>query len=156
MSKYPYAVPIKSKTASEFSERLWEYITLFGPAKSILSDQGTEFNNKIVSQLLNGVGTERRVKSAYHPRTNGQTERFNHTLVEALRKHAEENSELWPKWIPYVLLSFRTRIHTTTKFSPYELMLAIKRIYVERAIQKCDFARVTLVHFGRNTIPYLA
>jgi hypothetical protein len=64
-------VPIKSKTALEVAEKLWKYITLFGPPKTILSDQGTEFNNEVVDKLLAVTRIERRVTSAYHQRTNG-------------------------------------------------------------------------------------
>ena len=39
LTKYPYAVPIKSKTADEIAEKLLVYISLFGPPKTILSDQ---------------------------------------------------------------------------------------------------------------------
>ena len=48
LSKFPYAVPIRSKTAEEIAERLFEYISIFGPPEEILSDQGRKFVNKIV------------------------------------------------------------------------------------------------------------
>ena len=53
------------------------------------------------------------------PRTNGVTEKFNGTLIDSLKKCIDENKEDWPKWIPFVLLAYRSKIHTTTKFSPY-------------------------------------
>ena len=58
------------------------------PPKEILSDQGKEFINKMVAALLEKTGVERRVTSPYDSRTNGLTERFNRTLVEALRIQA--------------------------------------------------------------------
>ena len=48
VSKYPYAVPIRSKTAEEVAQHLFQYISIFGPPKILQSDQGTEFNNKLV------------------------------------------------------------------------------------------------------------
>lgn len=85
LSKYPYAVPIKSKESGEIESELWNFITLFGPPKAILSDQGREFCNQVVDHLLKLTGIEHKVTLAYNPRTNGQTERFNKTLVESLR-----------------------------------------------------------------------
>ena len=126
LTKYPYAVPIKSKTAEEIAEKLLVYISLFGPPKTILSDQGTEFNNAVVDKLVKATGVERRITSAYHPRTNGQTERFNYTFVEALRKYASEDNENWPKWVPFVLMAFRSRIHSTTGYTHFELMFGRK------------------------------
>ena len=88
LTKYPYVKTVKNKSAKEIAPLLWEYITLFGPPKVILSDNGTEFVNSEVDSMLRMVGSEHRVTSAYHPRTNGQTERMNATLVGALRKRA--------------------------------------------------------------------
>lgn len=76
LSKFPWAVPIKSKQASEIAERLIEYISIFGQPEEILSDQGKEFLNEVIEQLTKAIGIERRVTSSYHPRTNGLTERF--------------------------------------------------------------------------------
>jgi hypothetical protein len=108
------------------AEKLVECIALFGPPKDILSDQGTEFNNKLVEQLLKATRVVHRVTSAYNPRTNGLTERMNHVLVESLAKFTGENNLDWPKWLPYVLLSYRTRVHSSTGFTPFELMFRRK------------------------------
>jgi hypothetical protein len=126
VSKYVWATPIKSKNAEEIAEKLLEYISLFGPSMEILSDQGTEFNNKIVEQLLKATGVVHRVTSAYNPRTNGQTERMNHVLIESLAKFTGENNLDWPKWLPFVLLSYRTKVHSSTGFTPFELMFGRK------------------------------
>ena len=80
------------------------------------------FVNSIVDNMLRMVGVEHRVTSAYYPRTNGQTERFNATIVSALRKHALEDRLNWHKWIPYVLLAYRSRVHTSKNYTPFELM----------------------------------
>lgn len=122
LSKFPYAVPIKSKTASEVASHLLAYISLFGPPKELLSDQGTEFLNETVDNLSRLTGIERRVTSSYHPRTNGLTERFNQTLVQALACHAESDPSCWPDWINFILLAYRSRKHSSTGFSPYELL----------------------------------
>ena len=124
LTKYAVVYPIKSKGAKEIAENLFNYIGMFGPPKIILSDQGTEFCNKIVAELLKVVGVEHRVTSAYNPRTNGQAERFNKIFVETLRKFLGENVSLWNKWIPFVTLAYRTRIHSSTGFTPFELMFA--------------------------------
>ena len=122
LSKFPYAVPIKSKSAQEIAEKLFEYISIFGPPKVLLSDQGKEFINQCVRNLCSLTGIEHRVTSAYHPRTNGLTERFNQTLVNALRKHCEKEPENWHKWINFVLLAYRSRLHSATNATPFKLM----------------------------------
>lgn len=126
LTKFVVAYPIKSKTASEIAERLFDYISFFGPPKEILSDQGTEFNNQVVNALLKISGVEHRVTSPYHPRTNGLTERVNGIIVESIKKHASTNILEWNKWIPYVLLAYRTKIHSSTGFTPFELLYGRK------------------------------
>jgi Integrase zinc binding domain len=127
LSKYPYAVPIRSKTAVEIAKCLFTYISMFGPPKELLSDQGKEFLNSVVEHLSKISGVVRRVTSPYSPRTNGMTEKFNHTLITALKKHVEEDPQAWPSWIPYVLLSYRTRVHTSTNQTPFALCLVAKQ-----------------------------
>ena len=104
-TKYPWAKPIKSKTAIEIASVLREYICVFGPPKTILSDRGREFNNEIVNTMLKNIGVEHRVTSAYNPRSNGLTERMNQSLITALRKHVESDHLTWPAWLDWVLFA---------------------------------------------------
>jgi len=122
LTKYPYAVPIRSKSAEEIASKLWIYFSLFGPAKQLLSDQGKEFLNNVMNRLLAFCGVEKRTTSAYSPHVNGLTEKFNSTLIRSLSKHCTENPKNWPDWIPFVLLAYRTRIHSTTGFTPNFLL----------------------------------
>ena len=73
----------KSKRSAVIAERLFEYISLFGPPNSWVSDQGREFMG-MCTNFSKIIGTEHRVTAAYNPRTNGLTERFNRTLCDAL------------------------------------------------------------------------
>ncbi len=60
--------------------------------------------------------------AAYILRTNGVTERFNQTLCESLRKHAEANPLDWVKWLPCVLMCNRRRVHSITGYSTFQLI----------------------------------
>lgn len=84
-----------TETQTEVADKLWLYICQFVPPKIIISDQGTEFVNKIVQALLDKTGKERRVTSSYNPRTDGMCERANQTIIEVLRKHAEADHLHW-------------------------------------------------------------
>lgn len=94
LSKYVMAYPIKSKMASEIAEKLFDYISFFGPPKEILSDHGTEFNNEIVHSLLKASGVEHRVTSAYHLPTNGMTERMNGVIVELINSFSDFSRDI--------------------------------------------------------------
>jgi hypothetical protein len=58
---------------------------------------GLEFNNKIFHKLCQRCQIKHETTAAYNPRTNGLTERFNQTLCDSLRKHAEMNHLDWVK-----------------------------------------------------------
>ena len=126
MTRFPWAAPIRSKSATEIAAKLFEFISIFGPPKEILSDNGKEFVNQVVDKMYQLTGIERKVTSPYKPSTNGLTERFNQTLVRMLSKHAEDDPTNWHKWIPYVLLSYRSKVQSTLDYSPYELMFGSK------------------------------
>ena len=83
---------------------------------------GNEFVAQVVQQLCETCGIQHETTAAYNPRTNGLTERFNQTLCESLRKHAEANPLDCVKWLPYVLMCYRRRIHSVTGYSPFQLM----------------------------------
>ena len=121
LTKYPVVEPIQSKSASSVVEQLGRLVTTFGAPKVILSDQGPEFCNRIVEEWARSEHVEWKVTSAYHPRTNGLVERFNGTFMECLRKFAERNPLAWPKWIPFILMAYRTKVNVSTGFSPFKL-----------------------------------
>jgi len=73
---------MKTKSTTEIASQLFEYIRIFGRCKELLSDRGSELLKQVVDQLAKTAGIERKVSSAYHPGTNGLTERYNQTLIE--------------------------------------------------------------------------
>ena len=94
----------------------------FGCCEVIISDQGREFVNKLEEELLRLTGTDHRVTSAYHPQTNGLTERFNQTLQAALVKVINDTQDDWDEHLPAILFAYRTSLQKATQLTPFELM----------------------------------
>ena len=108
----------------------------------IISDQGREFNNKVVDEICKIIGMDHRQTSAYHPQTNGLTgtmyimvmcnahrtaiffsERFNQTLEDMLSKTmAEHPDEEWDEVLDDCLFAYRSSKHASTGYSPFFLM----------------------------------
>ena len=161
LSKYPYAMPIKTKTAEEISEHIFMFISMFGPPEEMMHDQGKEFVNSICNELVRNIGTENLVTSSYHPRTNGLCEKENQTLLRALRKHADKNPLEWHKWLPYCLMAYRDTVHSTTGFTPYELLFGrpmnkfVNYIIDEKQVQQSEITnRLTEIKsLFEETIP---
>ena len=64
----------------------------------------------IVYEFCNNVGIEKLVTVAYNPRTNGKFERLKHTIIISLRKHCENDNKAWDKWLPYVMMTYRSHL----------------------------------------------
>ena len=115
-----YALP--NKEAVNSVDCLRDWCCRYGTPDEILSDRGNEFTANLVKEFCERVGIEKLVTAAYNPRTNGKVERLNGTIVRSLRKHCENNTHDWEKWLSYIMMAYRSRINSTTKFSPYELV----------------------------------
>ena len=77
--------------------------------------------------MLKLVGIDHVVTAAYNPRCNGLVERFNQTFIESLRKYCETNPTEWPEWLPFTLMCYKARKHSTIGFSPDYLMFGRER-----------------------------
>ena len=60
--------------AKIYRDEIWK---IHGIPKTILSDRGPQFASKFMEDLIRVLGTKRKLSTAYHPQTDGQTERIN-------------------------------------------------------------------------------
>src|SRR5206468_2489287 len=58
---------------------------------------------------------------AYHPQTNGLTERFNKTLLEMLSMYVSKQQGDWDEYLPYVVHAYNTSVHVSTGETPFYL-----------------------------------
>ena len=93
-----------------------------GCPEVLITDQGREFVNALSTQLYAITHTEHRITSAYHPQTNGLTERFNQTLTRCLAKVVNESQSDWDEKIDTVLMGYRASRQASTKKSPFFML----------------------------------
>jgi transposase InsO family protein len=79
---------------------------LHGVPKKIVSDRGTQFTSKFWEGLHETLYTQLHFSSAYHPQTNGQTERVNQILEDMLRTCALQYGRSWDQSLPYAEFSY--------------------------------------------------
>lgn len=99
-----------------------QLICRFGCPNIIISDQGREFVNQLSERLFARTQTQHRVTSAYHPQTNGLTERFSQTLSHSLVARIDEDQTNWDELLDPILFSYRVTRQSSTKFSPFYMM----------------------------------
>ena len=88
----------------------------------ISSDNGTEFKNILMDQVLKQLGIERIFSAPYHPQSNGKLEVFHKYLKPTLKKLCEKDPSNWDKYINQVLASYRVTPNLATVEMPFFLV----------------------------------
>ena len=88
----------------------------------ILSDNGTEFKNTLMDQVLKQLGIEGISSAPYHPQSNGKLEMFYKYLKPTLKKLCEKDPSNWDKYINKVLASYRVTPNLATAETPFFLV----------------------------------
>lgn len=122
-SKYAVAKIITNKEANTIAEFIKTDILLkHGPVFSILSDNGTEFVNKVIEKLTNTWNILHPTSSPYYPQGNGIQERTNGTLLLKLGKLCFDNRKKWEEMFPYAIFAYYISYQDNLGFSPFEVV----------------------------------
>lgn len=77
-----------------------DHVRLHGVPRKIISDRGPQFSSKLFRAVLKGLGIESALSTAYHPQTDGQSERWNQELEAYLRMFCSLRRDDWVRWLP--------------------------------------------------------
>ncbi|GFV31941.1 transposon Ty3-I Gag-Pol polyprotein [Trichonephila clavipes] len=77
---------------------------------------------RLVSSLVDLCNIDHRFTTAYHPQTNGLTERFNKTLADMLSMYVDVEQKNWDEILPFVTFAYNTAKQETTGFTPFYLL----------------------------------
>ena len=99
-----------------------EWFRLHGLPRKIISDRGPQFSSKLFRAILKGLGIESAMSTAYHPQTDGQSERWNQEIEAYLRMYCSRRRDDWVKWLPIAEFAFNSHEHSSTGYSPFYLM----------------------------------
>ena len=89
--------------------------------ESIISDKGVQFAVGMIKELNNLLGIQTKLSMAYHPQTDGQTEKMNQKLEQYLRVFINHRQEQWPDWLGMAEFAYNNKIHTATKTLPFKV-----------------------------------
>ncbi len=121
-TRYPEAVPLRTISAKSVAEALFRIIYQVRIPKEILTDQGTAFMSRMLSELYELLGIKSIRISVYHPQTDCLVERFNHTLKSIVSKFVKEDAKNWDKLLEPLLFAVREVPQASTGFSSFELL----------------------------------
>jgi hypothetical protein len=123
LSKMVHLVATKTDvTAPQLAEIFWRTVVRHhGLPSSIVSDRDPRFTGHFWRALWKCLGTQLTMSTAFHPQTDGQTERANRTLEEMLRSYVSFQQKDWDEHLVAAELAFNASKHASTGFTPFYL-----------------------------------
>ncbi|GJY63691.1 putative reverse transcriptase domain-containing protein [Tanacetum coccineum] len=131
LTKSAHFLPTKETDSMEKLTRqyLKEGVSRHGVSVFIISDRDSKFTSHFWQLLNKALGTQLDMSTAYHPQTDGQSERTIQTLKDLLRACVIDFGKGWDRHLPLVEFSYNNNYHTSIKATPFEALYS----------QKCRF-----------------
>ena len=92
----------------------------YGMIEKVLTDQGVNFESKLLKHLCTLMGTDKLHTSTYHPAGNGITERLNKTIKPNLAKFVNDEHDDWDLFLQMAISAYNNSYHSSIKMSPFE------------------------------------
>ncbi|CAF2836388.1 unnamed protein product [Rotaria sp. Silwood2] len=122
-TRHVTAIATPNNTAELTAMTLYrEIFCKYGVCSTLITDQGTHFNNHLMRALTHLFGYNHIYSTAYHPQTNAVTERFNASMKIQISKLEDKHHNNWDDYLDPIIFAYNTSKHKTTRFSPFELL----------------------------------
>ncbi|UYV79612.1 hypothetical protein LAZ67_18000031, partial [Cordylochernes scorpioides] len=123
LTRFAVTKALPTGEAKEAAKFLMEDVVLkHGAPREIITDRGRVFQSKLIAELTNQCSSIHRFTTAYHPQTNGLTERLNKTLANMIAMYVSVEQKDWDVILPYVTFAYNTAKQDTTGFTPFKLI----------------------------------
>jgi hypothetical protein len=105
---------------------LKEIVSRHGAPISIISNMDPRFTSQFWKSLHRGMGTRLDMSTAYHPQTDGQSERTIQTLEDMHRARVIDFGGGWDSHLPLIEFSYNNSYHSSIKCAPFEALYGHK------------------------------
>jgi hypothetical protein len=122
LTKSAHFIPYKINDSMQKMAELYirEIVRLHGVPNSIVSDRDPRFTSKFWGRLQDAMGTRLNFSTAYHPQTDGQSERTIRILEDMLRLCVLDFKGNWINFLPLVEFAYNNSFQATIGMAPYE------------------------------------
>ena len=122
-SRWMEAFPIPNQEASTVAERLVDEVFLrFSAPEQLHSDQGRQFESKLMAEVCKLLQIHKTRTTPYHPQSDGLVEKFNRTMLAMLATCAKDNPLDWERHVRKVCMAYNTSVQASTGYTPFFLM----------------------------------
>lgn len=120
-SKMAHFIPLARLPSARALASLFiqDIFRLHGLPSSVVSDRGPQFMAKFWRVFCLSLKITVSLSSAYHPESNGQTERVNQSLKQYLRCYASSSPNSWVKSLPLAEFAYNNALHSSSRVSPF-------------------------------------
>ncbi len=92
------------------------FVSRFGVPLQLLTDNGKEFCNSVMSGFCRLLGVDRLLNTAYKASTNGAVERLHRTLISMIAKMVAVHQRNWDELLPSIMAAYRASKHEATGY----------------------------------------
>lgn len=123
LTKFTQLIPLKTKKSSEIIDKCINgYMLKYGIPKIILTDQGQEFNSKLMKDFEDSFGIRGITTTSYHPQANGGIERMHSVLGDLIRTTVKTNPTLWDTKLNHIAFAYNTTKQESIGDSPHNIV----------------------------------
>ncbi|KAA3484221.1 reverse transcriptase [Gossypium australe] len=128
LTKSTHFIPVRVDYSLDKLADLYvsEIVRLYGVPLSIISDRDPIFTSRFWKKLQEALGTKLSFSTAFHPQTDGQSERIIQILEDMLRCCILEFQGNWKKYLPLVEFAYNNSFQSSLKMAPYEALYGRK------------------------------
>ena len=99
-----------------------QFFSRFGVPGELHSNQGRNFESSVFREVCTLLGIHKTRTTALHPQSDGMVEHYNRTIEAQLATFVQDHQKDWNQHLPLLLMSYRSAVHETTKFTLAMLM----------------------------------
>jgi hypothetical protein len=124
-TKFAFLKAVRNTKVGPVLKFLDEIFNMFGVARRIVCDRGSCFTSRRFNEYCNAINIKVNYNATETPRTNGQVERYNRAVHNALSTSTDDERK-WDEGVKSIQWGLNTSLNTTTGKTPYELLLGYR------------------------------